>query len=712
MPCSARRSFRRSIALITQAHSAPELTQGNTRVSRVTHLLSAHGWRRWILGTPTRSALHAGSALRWLLAATLLTATPAGATCNVQSPTRIALFGDLHVHTGLSFDAYISSIRLGPNDAYRYAKGEPLALPGADGKLGNIARIDRPLDFAAVTDHGEFLGQVRVCTAESGVARWWPLCAMSRADNIWVQLLAASWWTSLGGQATDAPEPSFACKLGDCEQAQLDTWRDIQQAAADHQDTTADCTFTTFNAYEYTQASAQNNMHRNVIFRDARVTERPISIYDTEQSVTALWRALDQQCISRGDGCDVLAIPHNSNLAGGLMFSDPASPEEASLRRSLEPVAEMIQHKGASECRFDRLAARGVLTQDELCDFEQIDSDNLHMLGSVNGVMRSDRGHAFGIEQFASRNLLRNVLKDGLALEATTGVNPFQLGFIGSTDTHSATAGAAQERGYEGHLGRRDAQYRNVQDHFAANPGGLAVVWAEENSRDAIFNAIKRRETYATSGTRPQLRFFAGDYPQDICAEPDMLNTAYQRGVPMGSNLSVAEDEKPTFLIAAQQDPGTPGQPGSGIERIQIVKGWVDDDGVPQEQVIDVLGKAQPGLGVDPLSCEPTTQGLSTACTVWVDDQYQEGKNAFYYTRLIETPSCRWSTLQCQAAGVNPFSEDCSAQKDRANALALEAGATGPVYDNCCRVASSESFYSPVIRERAWSSPIWIAAPR
>ena len=125
-----------------------------------------------------------------------------------------------------------------------------------------------------------------------------------------------------------------------------------------------------------------------------------------------------------------------------------------------------------------------------------------------------------------------------------------------------------------------------------------------------------------------------------------------------------------------------------------------------------MLGKAQPGLGVDPLSCEPTTQGLSTACTVWVDDQYQGGQSAFYYTRLIETPSCRWSTLQCQAAGVNPFSEECSAQKDRANALALEAGATGPVYDNCCRVASNESFYSPVIRERAWSSPIWIAAPR
>ncbi|MDG2459820.1 MAG: DUF3604 domain-containing protein [Luminiphilus sp.] len=686
--------------------------QSHERPARVTLAQDKHRWRRFFTAIRSCTAPRVGVARACLIVTALLNTIPSSATCDTQSPTRIALFGDLHVHTGLSFDAYISSIRLGPDDAYRYAKGEPLQLPGADGKPGNTARIDRPLDFAAVTDHSEFLGQVRVCTAESGLARWWPLCAMSRADNIWMQLLAASWWTSLGGQATDAPEPSFACTLGDCEQTQLDTWRDIQQAADDHQDTTADCGFTTFNAYEYTQASAQNNMHRNVIFRDERVTVRPISIYETGQSVSALWQALDQQCLSRSDGCDVLAIPHNSNLAGGLMFPDPASPQEASLRLSLEPVAEIIQHKGASECRFDRLVGQGVLTQDELCDFEQIDSDNLHMLGSVNGVMRSDRGQAIAIGQFAPRNLLRNVLKDGLALETTTGINPFRFGFIGSTDTHSATAGAAQERNYEGHLGRRDAQYRNVQDHFAANPGGLAVVWAEENTRDAIFDAIKRRETYATSGTRPQLRFFAGNYSRDICAQPDMLETAYQNGVPMGGKLTPTGSENPLFLIAAQQDPGTIRQPGNAIERVQIVKGWVDAEGTAQERVIDVLGAAHSGLGVDLLTCQPTSQGLSTACTVWEDANYQPEQNAFYYTRLIETPSCRWSTLQCQAAGVNPFSADCPAQKDHANALAEEAGATGPVYDNCCRLASEESFYSPVIRERAWSSPIWIAAPR
>jgi hypothetical protein len=453
-------------------------------------------------------------------------------------------------------------------------------------------------------------------------------------------------------------------------------------------------------------------MHRNVIFRNDRVPARPITIYETGQSVPALWEALDTQCLSRSDGCDVLAIPHNSNLAGGMMFPDPTTREEALLRLRMEPVAEIVQHKGASECRYDRLLGAGVLTRDELCDFEQIDSDNLHMLGSVEGEMRSERGLAVPLEAFAGRNLLRNVLKDGLKLESQTGTNPFQLGFIGSTDTHSATAGAAQESGYAGHLGRRDAQYRNVQDHFASNPGGLAVVWAEENSRDAIFDAIRRRETYATSGTRPQLRFFAGDYPENICASADRLTLAYENGAPMGANITIQSATSPDFLIAASQDPGTPIAPGNPIERIQIIKGWVDEAGQTQEQVFDIAGTPTQGLGIDPLSCAPTAAGLTEVCTVWRDPEFIAAQHAFYYARLVETPSCRWSTQQCQAAGVNPFSSDCEAQKDEANMRALNAGAVGPVYDNCCRKAEDEPFYSPVIQERAWSSPIWVAGPR
>ena len=693
-------------------HQRRRLTASRVSTRFDSGLRGAGVWARDLCATPVMLGLLAlmCTVSTSAVAQAVADASPASTqTCHRHEALKQPLFGDLHVHTGLSFDAYISSIRLGPDAAYRYAKGEPIQLPGADGLPGGYATIDRPLDFAAVTDHGEFLGQVAVCTAETGMARFWPLCAMSRANNIWIQLLAASWWTSLGGQAVEAPEPSFACSLGDCEQAQIDTWRDIQAAAARHQDSSKDCAFTTFNAYEYTQASAQNNLHRNVIFRNAQVTERPVTIYETDQSVPELWRALREQCLLRDDGCDVLAIPHNSNLAGGLMFPDPVDEEDAVLRLQIEPVAEIIQHKGASECRYDRLRGAGVLTEDELCDFEQIDSDNLHMLGTVEGKMRSERGLSVPVEQFAPRNLLRNVLKDGLAIEETTGVNPFQFGFIGSTDTHSATPGAAMESGYAGHLGRRDAEYRNVQDHFASNPGGLAVVWAEENTRDAIFDAIRRRETYATSGTRPHLRFFAGDYADNLCQSPDMLAEAYAQGVPMGARLEPTSTSPPRFLIAAQRDAGTTAGAGNPIERVQIVKGWVDDTGQTLEVVHDAAGNASTGLGVNTDTCEPIATGLSEVCTVWQDPDYHPDQNAFYYARLIETPSCRWSTLQCQAAGVNPFAEDCPVQKDAANARALAAGATGPVYDNCCRGSDTEAFYSPVIQERAWSSPIWIA---
>jgi hypothetical protein len=251
-----------------------------------------------------------------------------------------------------------------------------------------------------------------------------------------------------------------------------------------------------------------------------------------------------------------------------------------------------------------------------------------------------------------------------------------------------------------------------VQDHFASNPGGMAVVWAEENSRDAIFDAIKRRETYATSGTRPRLRFFAGDYPADLCASPDLLDRAYTLGVPMGAQFTPSTATSPQFLVAAQQDPGSQRAPGNPIERIQVIKGWVDDSGETREQIFDVIGAKGDGLGIDTNSCEPTARGLADACTVWEDPQFVAGQNAFYYARLIETPSCRWSTRQCQAAGVNPFASDCEAQRDLANDRALAEGATGPVYDNCCRKAENEPFYSPVIQERAWSSPIWVAGPR
>ncbi len=653
----------------------------------------------------------------WVIVLSLLgslSAQSSEAPCAVSSDTKLPFFGDLHIHTRYSFDSYLSNQKNDPDGAYEYAKGRVITLPNAYGDQTVSAQIDRPIDFAAVTDHGQFLGEVALCDSHWSQAAWWaPVCLMSRAQNLWIQLYAASLWTVSGGMEGKAPERGMVCALGDCEASALSVWGDIQAAAERHYDRSEDCSFTTFVGYEYTQGQEMANLHRNVIFRNEAVTARPISVFETESSVPELWRQLRTQCLDADGQCDVMAIPHNPNLGGGLMFPDPASEQEAIDRLEIEPLVELVQHKGASECRFDRLAGVGIDTEDELCAFEQIPSDNLAMLGSVNGKMWSDRGLPVDVTNFHRRNMMRNVLKDGLALEQASGVNPFKQGFIGSTDTHTATSGGAMEKNYVGHLGSRDATFRNLQDHFVSNPGGLAVVWAEENRRDAIFNAMRGRETYATSGTRPIVRFFAGDYETDLCDDPQALEKAYASGVPMGGILiRTPDDSAPRFFISAQRDHGTELHPANPLERIQIIKGWVRADGTTHERVVDVLGSETEGLGVDMNSCAATAAGHASLCSVWEDPDYSEGESAFYYARILETPSCRWSTLQCQAANVNPFSESCSTQADVANELANAQGNSGDLYGICCTNPERDPFYSPTIRERAWTSPIWLSKTR
>ena len=630
--------------------------------------------------------------------------------CADYSAVRRPLFGDLHVHTSYSFDSYVSSQRNHPGGAYRYARGEPIFLADADAEQVVQAQIQRPLDFTAVTDHAEFLGPINICTADSSkLGYWFPACIATRSELFPIQLLAADYWVSLGVvSSSDQKEESFVCKLNDCAAAHRDVWQSIQDYAEDYYDRSANCAFTTFVGYEYTDAPNFANLHRNVIFRNSEVTEKAISTYDTgSRNYAELWRRLREECIDGGGGCDVMSIPHNPNLSRGLMFPDPVNREQSRDRRFFEPLVELVQHKGASECRFDRLLGRGVGTEDELCDFEQIPADNLSMLGTVYGEMRAETGKMVPIEEFGRRNMVRNVLKDGLLLAEQTGENPFQLGFIGSTDTHSATPGGTEEGSYTGHLGRRDAGYRNLQDHFGDNPGGLAVVYAEENSRDAIFSAMRRRETYATSGTRPTVRFFAGyDLAPDLCEAPDMLQQAYAGGVPMGGELVATTESGPRFLVSAVKDAGTQQAPGIDLQRVQIIKGWVDGAGRTQEAVFDVAGSDAGSAGVDPASCAPVGEGHRQLCAVWQDPEFSATQRAFYYVRVLENPSCRWSTRQCQAYGVNPFSSECLAQAEAAEEK-LEGG-IGDVFGRCCKRAEEEPFYSPTIQERAWTSPIWI----
>ncbi len=631
--------------------------------------------------------------------------------CTHYSPEKRAFFGDLHVHTSYSFDSYVSSQRNDPWAAYSYARGKAITLPDADANQSIRAQIQRPLDFTAVTDHAEFLGPIDLCTTDSSkFAYWFPTCIATRNELFPVQLLAASYWVNLGVVGDGAQkEESFVCSIGDCDEAHKAAWNRIQKAAQDNYDRSSKCEFTTFVAYEYTDAPNYSNLHRNVIFRNEAVTQTAISTYDTgSRNFPDLWRLLREQCIEGKTGCDVLSIPHNSNLSRGLMFPDPLNAEQASERLFFEPLVELIQHKASSECRFDRLLGRGVGTEDELCTFEQAPSDNLAMLGTVYGEMQTEVGEAVSIDDFGYRNMVRNTLKDGLKLERDTGTNPFKMGFIGSTDTHSATPGGAEEDNYRGHLGRRDSGYRNLQDHFLDNPGGLAVVWAEENSRDAIFQGMRNKEAYATSGTRPLVRFFAApEFPVTLCDDPQMIQKAYTKGVAMGGELSSPE-QSPAFLVSAVKDPGISGHPGTDLQLIQVIKGWLDQNGNTHEAVYDVAGSANTNSGVDPNSCAVTGSGFENLCTVWHDPDYEASQSAFYYVRVLENKSCRWSTRQCMAAGINPFAENCADQAQTKTQQLQEDGAIGDVYGNCCMDENKQPFYSPLIQERAWTSPIWL----
>ncbi|MCP4002758.1 MAG: DUF3604 domain-containing protein [bacterium] len=626
------------------------------------------------------------------------------------------MFGDLHVHSSYSFDSYVSSQRNDPSAAYRYAKGDPIHLPDLDGEPTVRMQLRRPLDFASITDHSEFLGEMNTCTENPwSPAYWTPVCMMTRSDIFIVQLLAASHWADRVSEDADPKTRSYVCRwFPERCNAGLDTfWSRIQRATEEHYDRSSACAFTTFVGYEYTDAPGLQNLHRNVIFRNENVTARPVSAYDTgARNFPRLWELLRERCIDSGNGCDVLAIPHNSNLSGGLMFPDPRSEKEALDRLFFEPVIELIQHKAASECRFDRLEGRGLATSDELCTFEQNRTDNLASLGVLFGEMQTEVGRPVSLDEYGRRNMVRNALKDGLVL-GRNGLNPFKMGFIGSTDTHSAIPGATDERDYVGHLGRRDAGYRNLQDHLEDNPGGLAVVWAEENSRDSIFEGLRRKETYATSGTRPTVRFFGGwDFEPTLCGAFDLVAQGYRLGVPMGSDLPDRPESgsAPRFVVSAQKDAGTGGRSGSDLQRIQIIKGWVDTAGRARETVYEVAGSATGDGAVNEQTCEPEGRGFDQLCAVWSDPDFDPAQAAFYYARVLENQSCRWSTHQCMAAGVNPFASDC---RERAREKTLEKqqqGARGEVFAGCCLREEEEPFYSPLIQERAWTSPIWYEA--
>lgn len=610
------------------------------------------------------------------------TATPEP-TCPAHNPERNLYFGDLHVHTTYSFDAHMFDVRTTPDDAYRFARGQPLALPPLDGngEGTQVVRIDRPLDFVAVTDHAEYLGEVETCSVPGSTNYDAPNCQTFReGGNPGV--------FAFGINLTGRNPRHFRDICGDdgelCRSVAGEVWQREQAAAASAYER---CRFTSFVAYEYSNAFAASTLHRNVIFRNEKVPA-PVSTFEQNRPL-GLWRELQATCKDAGTGCDVLAIPHNSNESNGRMFlvEYPGATtlaeerSQAELRAGMEPLFEIYQHKGSSEC-FNGLS--GIVgATDEACDFERRRPGAVEDCGDAVG-----QTGAAGQGCVSRRDYIRNALLIGLQEQQRIGVNPFALGFIGSTDTHNGTPGLVDESDFIGHRGTDDATVAqrlgsgNLTDGGTLfSPGSLAAVWAQQNTRDSIFEALRRKETYATSGPRMTVRVFGGwGLPENLCANPYLVSEGYARGVPMGGTLPSRPGAlAPSFVISALRDPGTIERPGVALQRIQVIKGWLQDDELRYE-VVDVAGDANNGAGVDLETCTPQGQGFDSLCTVWTDPSFDPSQPAYYYVRVLENPSCRWTAYTC-------------------NQLPPAERPT----------ACSDPNVPKTLQERAWTSPIWYA---
>jgi hypothetical protein len=597
--------------------------------------------------------------------------------CAEFHPLRHPYFGDIHAHSAFSQDASTQGTRITPWEAYRFARGEPLGIQPYDGqgRALRTVQLARPLDFAALTDHAEQLGEVRICQTPGLAGHDSFVCRIHRR---WPR--ASFFLMNIKANSFSSPTRFGFCGPGGaiCLEAARTAWTEIQEAAEEAYDRSSACRFTSFIGYEWTASPGGRNLHRNVIFRNRVVPELPVSYFEAH-SAPALWKELREHCLEGARGCDVLAIPHNSNLSGGLMFETldadgiPLSADGARLRAEWEPLVEVMQHKGDSECRL------GAGSEDELCGFEKLPYDSF-----------AGKFVPWKAELPGPGNFTREALKRGLVEGQRTGANPFRFGVIGSSDTHLGTPGLVDEDRHPGHGGAgappSGARASGLPDDLEFNPGGLAVLWAEENSRDSLFTAMRRREVYATSGPRLVVRLFGGfELPADLCDSDRFAEIGYRLGVPMGGDLPPAQGGAPRFAISALRDPGTDLRPGTPLERIQIVKGWVED-GDARELVYDVAGSAESGASVDLATCETSGPGAEHLCAVWSDPDFDPSEPAFYYARVLENPTCRWSQYVCNAQGVDCSDPDRVAEDLRA----------------CCAEDHQRS-----IQERAWTSPIW-----
>jgi Protein of unknown function (DUF3604) len=597
------------------------------------------------------------AAVASLMVATILAVAPALA--QQKNPERNVYYGETHVHTSWSFDAFaFGDTVTGPETFYQYSLGKSVPHPG-----GYQVRITKPLDWGAVTEHAEYMGMIQEANDPASPLRqrspWLAkLLGVGAEKDPMLAFKALSVTIAKGHAIKDLTDPAVVAPV----------WRRIVDIADKYYQPGK---FTTFAAYEWTSTPNAKNLHRNIFFLDSKkVPQVPFTAVDSTDP-RELWQWMDGQ---RRAGNELLAISHNANLSDGLMFPTevddlgrPIDRAYAEARLRNEPLTEMKQVKGQSE------TTPGLSPNDEFARYEVF----VWQLLGAKGAPRE-----YG-------SYVRQAYRDGLAMEQALGFNPYKFGLVSGSDSHVSIVPYRQKNFFGVHGTVDDTPQKRIDgatvlglNSLWVTPAGLSAVWAEENTREAIFAAMKRKETYSTSGVRIPVRFFGGwEYDAKLVQRRDWIKTAYARGVPMGADLPAPKAKAPSFVVSAVKDPDS-----ANLDRIQIVKGW-SKSGQSFEKIYDVAwaGKRKRDPATGKVPAIGSTVNLATGTytntigavelkAVWTDRDFDPSLDAFYYARVLEIPTPRWSTVQAVKLG---------------------------------RVPPSGAGFTPVIQERAWSSPIW-----
>lgn len=587
-------------------------------------------------------------------AVAVLMATPMFAAPN---PDRNAYFGELHIHSSYSCDAYVfGTTKLGPEDATKYAMGQPVIHPG-----GFKVQLKQPLDFTVVMDHSEYTGVFPLADdPNSPFRKNAPLMAATMRAGAWAngmdlyKVLSVSIVKDKPIKELQGPDVAGYA------------WNQLVGIASKYNQPGK---FTTFPGWEWTATPDYKNLHRIVFFKDpAHVSPAEFSSVDSTDPAD-LWKWMDEQ---RAAGNDVVAIAHDGNLSNGALYprnlewsGKPIDKTSAETRMRHEPVSEIAQVKGQSE------TTPYLSPEDEFADFNVF----VWLLLGAKGTP-TDYG-----------SYMRLALRDGIAMQGAFGFNPYKFGFTAGSDSHSA-ASAYRQDNYFGEHGTFDetpekrlspVKHLNM-DNRMVNPAALTGIWAEENSRQSLWDALQRKETYATSGLRMKVRLFGGwEYDPALPNAKDWVKTAYAKGVPMGGDLPEKKSKAPTFVISAESDPT-----GPNLDRIQIIKGWAKN-GQSFEKIYDAVwagarkpdpatGKLPPiGSTVDiSKGTYKNTIGVAALEGTWIDPDFDPSLDAFYYARVLAIPAPRWTTIDAAKLHVTP-----------------------------------PTVVPLTVQDRAWSSPIW-----